>query len=380
MSTNEQTPVSQPTSAVRNTLGKEQVQQDLGKPASDAALQERRSLKERLGSRHVRSMSGSPEPRRDHSESPRKKGPERRTVSKRLEKGVFHRLGDKGKRRNRCQRVKTVREDAGSQNPSGISQALRTICPNCGYAKKQTLSLSGSVTSIFQKPECLVTSRHTTEESIDSYDDLKKAFLENYLQQKKCIKDPVEIHNIRQRDGESTEEFVRRYKLVCRDMKGAPECMKIFGLMYGIANPKLIKRLHDKILKSVDKMMRVIATFLRGEVAASTRKRKKSFPSWKQQEAGQKKNFKKGGFRNQQRSERKQDRFTLLTKTPKEILALDKGKFKPPPPMTTLVEKRNASKLCKFHEEVGHTTDECIHLKRQIEEMLKAEKLSHLIK
>ncbi|GKA92029.1 hypothetical protein Tco_0813954 [Tanacetum coccineum] len=48
--------------------------------------------------------------------------------------------------------------------------------------------------------------------------------------------------------------------------------------------------------------------------------------------------------------------------------------------MTTPVEKRNASKLCEFHGEVGHTTDECMHLKRQIEKMLKAEKLSHLIK
>ncbi|GJX69878.1 reverse transcriptase domain-containing protein [Tanacetum coccineum] len=127
-------------------------------------------------------------------------------------------------------------------------------------------------------------------------------------------------------------------------------------------------------------MMRVTTTFLRGEVAASNRERRKSFPSWKQQEAGQKQNFKKGSFRNQQRTERKQDRFTLLTKTPKEILALDKGKFKPPPPMTTPVEKRNASKFCEFHGEVWHTTDECMHLKRQIEEMLKAGKLSHLIK
>ncbi|GKC34943.1 hypothetical protein Tco_1047327 [Tanacetum coccineum] len=48
--------------------------------------------------------------------------------------------------------------------------------------------------------------------------------------------------------------------------------------------------------------------------------------------------------------------------------------------MTTLVEKRNASKFCEFHREVGHTIDECMHLKRQIEEMLKARKLSHLIK
>ncbi|GKA65501.1 hypothetical protein Tco_0765208 [Tanacetum coccineum] len=76
-----------------------------------------------------------------------------------------------------------------------------------------------------------------------------------------------------------------------------------------------------------------------GEVAASNHERKKTFPLWKQHEGSQKQNFKKGGFQNQQRSERKQDMFTLLTKTPKEIFALDKGKFKAPPPMTTQVEK-----------------------------------------
>ncbi|GJZ56659.1 hypothetical protein Tco_0612153 [Tanacetum coccineum] len=57
----------------------------------------RRGLRERLGSRYVRSRSGCPEPRYGRSESPKKKGPERKTVFKRLEKGVFHRLGDKGK-------------------------------------------------------------------------------------------------------------------------------------------------------------------------------------------------------------------------------------------------------------------------------------------
>ncbi|GJU07691.1 reverse transcriptase domain-containing protein [Tanacetum coccineum] len=78
-------------------------------------------------------------------------------------------------------------------------------------------------------------------ESIDSYDDLKKAFLENYLQQKKYIKDPIELHNIKQRDGESTEDFVKRYKLESKDVKGAPECMRISGFVHGITNPELIK-------------------------------------------------------------------------------------------------------------------------------------------
>ncbi|GJX89777.1 hypothetical protein Tco_0343103 [Tanacetum coccineum] len=48
--------------------------------------------------------------------------------------------------------------------------------------------------------------------------------------------------------------------------------------------------------------------------------------------------------------------------------------------MTAPVEKRNASKFYEFHGEVGHTTDECMHLKKKIKEMLKAGKLSHLIK
>ncbi|GJX59446.1 hypothetical protein Tco_0290836 [Tanacetum coccineum] len=38
-----------------------------------------------------------PEPRRGQSESLKKRGPERKTMFKRLEKGVFHRLGEKEK-------------------------------------------------------------------------------------------------------------------------------------------------------------------------------------------------------------------------------------------------------------------------------------------
>nr|GFA68741.1 reverse transcriptase domain-containing protein [Tanacetum cinerariifolium]GFA70038.1 reverse transcriptase domain-containing protein [Tanacetum cinerariifolium]GFA70664.1 reverse transcriptase domain-containing protein [Tanacetum cinerariifolium] len=194
MSTNEQTPVSQPTPAVRNTLGKEQVLQDLGMPASDADLQEY----------YYRN---------------------------------YHQLlpiiAEK--------EVKTVQEDTGSQNPSDRSQAFRTICSNCGHIKTYDESAdpedhlkifqAAAKTKRLAMPTwCHMLNSILTEnarvwfdglsrESIDSYDDLKKAFLENYLQKKKYIKDPVEIHNIRQRDEESTEEFVRRYKLECRDVK-----------------------------------------------------------------------------------------------------------------------------------------------------------------
>ncbi|GJU46507.1 reverse transcriptase domain-containing protein [Tanacetum coccineum] len=117
--------------------------------------------------------------------------------------------------------------------------------------------------------------------SVDSYDDLKKAFLENFLQQKKCIKDLVEIHHIKQREGEFIEDFVQRFKTKSRHVKGALKCMRISGFKHGITNPELIKRLHDKILKSVDEMMRVTTMFLTGEVTASNEAWKKTLPARK---------------------------------------------------------------------------------------------------
>nr|GEX75778.1 reverse transcriptase domain-containing protein [Tanacetum cinerariifolium] len=147
MSTHSRPSPTAPTSAVRNTVGKgkEILQENMNGPASDAALREycdkhcnqllpilaekmhqekvqqeklkvvkdcfnfeevlqhfesgtpsrRRDLRRRLRSKYVRSVSGSPEPRRGRSESPMKRGPKRKTMFKRLEKGVFYRIGDK---------------------------------------------------------------------------------------------------------------------------------------------------------------------------------------------------------------------------------------------------------------------------------------------
>ncbi|GJY34756.1 reverse transcriptase domain-containing protein [Tanacetum coccineum] len=217
------------------------------------------------------------------------------------------------------------------------------------------------------------------KESIDSYEDLRTAFRENYLQQTKHIKDPVEIHHIKQRDGESTEDFMERYKAEVLDVEGAPECMRISGFMHGITHPGLIKRLYERIPRSMDEMYRMTTSFLQGEVAALSHGQRKASSSWKSLEGGNKLNFKKG-FKNKQRPDRKPDRFSLLTKTPKEIFALEKGKFKAPPPMVTPVEKRDPKKYCEFHSDTGHSTDECMQLRKQIDEMIKAGKLSQFIK
>nr|GEU49879.1 reverse transcriptase domain-containing protein [Tanacetum cinerariifolium] len=300
----------QTTSVARNTLGREQAPQNLVRPFPDEDLREylkarlnfeeasqysesetpnrRRNLKERLGPRGAQTRSISPEQRRGRSKSPKEKGPERRTVFKRLEKGRQkaaikvlvlrkHKCLPRNiitkentlEERKQNQKAKEVQEGTRSQNKRSKSQAWRMTYPNQGHIKTYDGSedpedhlkifQAAAKTERWAMPTwCHMFNSTLTgnarvwfndlpKESIDSYNDLKKAFLENYLQQKKCIKDPMEIHNIKQKNGESTKEFVRRYKLECRDVNGASKCMKISGFMHGITNPELIKRLHDKI-------------------------------------------------------------------------------------------------------------------------------------
>nr|GEV52482.1 reverse transcriptase domain-containing protein [Tanacetum cinerariifolium] len=258
----------------------------------DKRHRSRRSRSQRTSvfSRIRRERSRSPI-RRERSRSPRQMA---------KEGGVFKRLGSKGK-------TVSARSDSyNSHSYSRYTEALSESEDSGGNAK--------------------VWFDDLPLEPIDSYDDLKKAFLKNYLQQNKYIKDLIELHNIKQRDGESTKDFIRRYKLESRDVKGAPECMRISG-------------------------------FGRSGSFKSQKKKRHSHHGNSMRAAKSKTSKKEVSGTN-----------------------IDKGKFKAPPPMTTSVEKRNHAKFYEFHGEVRHNPDECMHLRKQIEEMLKAGKLSHLIK
>nr|GFB32980.1 reverse transcriptase domain-containing protein [Tanacetum cinerariifolium] len=126
-------------------------------------------------------------------------------------------------------------------------------------------------------------------------------------------------------------------------------------------------------------MMITTTAFIRGEAAAASKK--KGNTSWKAQDQFKRKTSKKRfDFRGHPREGMGSNRFTPLTRTPKEILAVEAGKFQPPPPMVTPVEKRSSSKFCDFHNDKGHSTDACMQLKKQIEELVRTGKLSHLIK
>nr|GEV15626.1 reverse transcriptase domain-containing protein [Tanacetum cinerariifolium] len=154
--------------------------EDTSRHSESRTLSRRRGLKERLGPRYARSMSGSPEPRRGRSKSPRERGPKRKTMFKSLERAYSTDLetrrrvcphtreiqaightttvaetlkaaievlapekqnlllrniitkDDPRKEQKHCQNARVVQKDIGSQGRRGKSQVLKTTYPKRG--------------------------------------------------------------------------------------------------------------------------------------------------------------------------------------------------------------------------------------------------------
>nr|GEW52884.1 reverse transcriptase domain-containing protein [Tanacetum cinerariifolium] len=300
-----------PTSAVRNTVGKEKEQTSKNSDwlAFDAALREycdkyyhqllpiitekvhqekvqtldARDLRRKLRSRRFRSMSESPERNpsvsriiRDRSKFPRHRPKGRR------DGGVFNRLGDKGKcvcvhlesrshgyhsRRTDPALKKRYHEGTSLRDMKAFSESEDS---KGGHWKSRSKKAKSCIEEEeLSQPRCHMFNSTLTGSARVWFDDLPPESIENYDDLKQRERESTEIHHIKQREGEST-------------------------------------RLHDNISKLVDGMTRVTTTFLRGEVAASNQAQKKTLPAWKQHEVGRKQNFdRRGDFRNQQRSKRR---------------------------------------------------------------------------
>ncbi|GJT94668.1 reverse transcriptase domain-containing protein [Tanacetum coccineum] len=175
------------------------------------------------------------------------------------------------------------------------------------------------------------------KESIDNYEDLRAAFRENYHQQTKHIKE-VEIHHIKQRDGESTRGF--HSELLEEVLGSGGRCAMHEDLwIYVMDNPPLA----DFSL-GVERLLGGCRRLPHSGLG-----RKESTLAMEANRGGRNPNLasKRVSKQAQVREHRKPDRFSLLTK---EIFALEKGKFKAPPPMLRkqIVENDQGRRNCNI--------------------------------
>ncbi|GJU65216.1 hypothetical protein Tco_1247051 [Tanacetum coccineum] len=222
--------------------------------------------------------------------------------------GVFNRLGRKAPATSAVWKAKIVKGGHWKvQNQEGLGRDLKTITPASRHVRKKLFTLRfGGDTSPSSK-------------------DMEKS---------------TKTHG--------------KYMAEVMDVEGAPECMRISGFMHGITQPGLIKHLYERIPRSMDEMYRMTTSFLQGKVAAFStarggrkKKGKKASLMDNNQKAGTNRILRKSSKTKQDQIV-KPDRFSLLYNTPKEIFALEKGKFKSIHPQIGTCGERGSNKNCEF--------------------------------
>ncbi|XP_071704011.1 uncharacterized protein [Rutidosis leptorrhynchoides] len=183
---------------------------------------------------------------------------------------------------------------------------------------------------------------------ISSFEDLKRLFRSKISQQKKHKKNHVAAHSIK------TRALVEQLR---RDL------------------PDTYEALLDKAYVWLD-AKDTANSFVYEESQGFKRKEKASHREDK---------FGRRNERNRFSPYRRENTPGILgtsIKLPKEILATERAAqaFKAPPKLNSKGKMRDTSKFCDFHNDFGHETDDCIQLKQAIEEAVRSEKLSHLVK
>ncbi|GKC79808.1 hypothetical protein Tco_1130582 [Tanacetum coccineum] len=85
---------------------------------------------------------------------------------------------------------------------------------------------------------------------------------------KRHAKDPIEIHDIKRRQNEGLQAFLDLFKSKSSHIKGVPLVLRISAFMNGHGHPELVKKLINKIPKTVDEMFERVRAFIRGEFVA----------------------------------------------------------------------------------------------------------------
>ncbi|GJW67109.1 reverse transcriptase domain-containing protein [Tanacetum coccineum] len=105
--------------------------------------------------------------------------------------------------------------------------------------------------------------------SILNYEDLKAKFRSYFSQQKKFTKTHLAVHNIKQREGESTRAFITRYTDDTLQILGLHEEQRISGFVHGLRTRSLVEHLSTDLPTTYKGLMEKTYTWIEAREVAT---------------------------------------------------------------------------------------------------------------
>ncbi|KAI0488065.1 hypothetical protein KFK09_027889 [Dendrobium nobile] len=218
--------------------------------------------------------------------------------------------------------------------------------------------------------------------SIPLFVKLAKLFVEQFVANRRMIKDSSHLLGIRQNEGESLKEYFQRFSAEARQFPGVdPELLRgvfLGGLRPG---PFYSALMRETVHSYADLIHRVEAQIIADEAINAHRKQfeqatgKRKNPPGTENPPSQRK--KQGNYNlpprpSQPRRELRQEKeYTPLNTSRANVLMAirDQESVKWPYPLKP--NTGNQEQYCHFHRSRGHTTEACRQLKEEIERLIR---------
>ncbi|GJW23823.1 reverse transcriptase domain-containing protein [Tanacetum coccineum] len=112
-------------------------------------------------------------------------------------------------------------------------------------------------------------ANHSLAGSILDYADLKAKFRSHFSQHKKFTKTHLAVHNIKQREGESTRAFITRYTDDTLQILGLNEEQRISGFVHGLRTRSLVEHLSTDLPSTYKGLMEKTYTWVEAREVAT---------------------------------------------------------------------------------------------------------------
>ncbi|KAJ0962462.1 hypothetical protein J5N97_030290 [Dioscorea zingiberensis] len=243
--------------------------------------------------------------------------------------------------------------------------------------------------------------RSLPEGSIAYFDQLVDRFLRRFANCRRHKRNPVMLLRCKQREGESLRSYLDRFNEETHGMSDLDSIMVVGAVLDGLRECPFLDSLTRDVPRDLSEVMSRAQRYIASDEFKAGRKeqalqRAEEFrrEESRRSERAPRRDMEQARYRPPRADDRgvrdqsrprirpRYDNYTPLNTSREHIMMQiqDKKILKPAEPVKETSSAKKSGKFCIYHKVRGHTTENCIHLKDAIEDLVREGKLSEFLK
>ncbi|KAK8951022.1 hypothetical protein KSP39_PZI003144 [Platanthera zijinensis] len=207
--------------------------------------------------------------------------------------------------------------------------------------------------------------------TVTSFAELTRQFSDQFIANRRIVRDPSHLSGIRQNEGETLKEFFRRFTAEARQIPGVdPELLR--GVFLGGLRPSgFYSALMRETVPSYPDLVHRVEARIAADEAIEAHRQQFNDNQKRKRENEPAPQHQEGRFRRNHQRDQSPREYTPLNTSRTNVFYAIQGKEALRKPRPLPKNTGDQTKYCEFHHGQGHDTEDCSKLKEEIEYLIK---------